>query len=264
MDRGILRAGIDLDRLADERAEAYRRASPFPHIVIDELFDQGTLERIVDDFPGPTDIAWHRFHSSTEVKLGSTNESQFPPATKAFLYQLNTSTFLRFLERLTSIRGLIPDPHFIGGGLHQVLPGGTLAIHADFNKHPEYHLDRRLNLLIYLNQHWKDEYGGHLELWDRTMSRCEQRIAPTFNRLVIFSTSDVSFHGHPHPLVCPMGTSRKSLALYYYSNGRPASERSKAHSTLYQRLPTDSRLRAVFSLIIPPLAYRLYDRIRRQ
>ena len=157
--------------------------------------------------------------------------------TRLLLYQLNGSVFLQFLEQLTGIDGLIPDPYFGGGGLHQIERGGYLKVHADFNWHPKLRLDRRLNLLLYLNKDWKEAYGGHLELWSRNMTRCVQRILPIFNRCVIFSTTDTSYHGHPDPLRCPPSITRKSLALYYYTNGRPEQEQSAPHDTLFQERP---------------------------
>jgi len=165
-------------------------------------------------------------------------------ATMLLLHQLNSSTFLNFLESLTGIQGIIPDPHFNGGGLHQIERGGYLKIHVDFNRHKRLKLDRRLNLLLYLNRDWQEEYGGHLELWDRDMNRCHQRILPIFNRCVIFNTNDFSYHGHPDPITCPEGMTRKSLALYYYSNGRPADELQdsggkEAHSTIFRARTAD-------------------------
>lgn len=105
-----------------------------------------------------------------EVKLQSKSEQDMPLFTRYFLYCLNSGSFLKFLEQLTGIRNLIGDPQFEGGGLHQIVSGGKLAIHADFNKHSCFTLDRRLNMLIYLNKGWKEEYGGHFELWNRSMS----------------------------------------------------------------------------------------------
>ncbi len=111
--------------------------------------------------------------------------------------------------------------------------GGFLKVHADFNWHPKLKLDRRLNVLIYLNRDWKDEYGGALELWDRSMTGPEKSVLPVFNRTVVFSTTDFSYHGHPHPLACPEATTRKSVSLYYYSNGRPDEEKSAPHDTIF-------------------------------
>ena len=155
--------------------------------------------------------------------------------------QLNSATFLGFLETLTGIDGLIPDPHLEGGGYHLIQPGGRLDVHADFNRHERLQLDRRLNLLVFLNKDWPEDWGGHLELWTPDMTSCERRVLPVFNRAVLFSTTDSSFHGHPHPLTCPEGMSRRSIALYYYSAGRPKEEMSPRHSTLYQTRSGEDR-----------------------
>ncbi|MBI4597653.1 MAG: 2OG-Fe(II) oxygenase [Candidatus Omnitrophica bacterium] len=262
MDVTILHPRLQLDEVAKTSAQAYHTAQPFPHIAIDDFFNPQRLEQLLAVFPGPNDIEWHQFRSATEQKLGSTHEAQLPLPIRQFLYQLNSSTFLRFLEQLTGIPNLIPDPHFVGGGMHQSVRGGQLAIHADFNKHPQWGLDRRLNLLVYLNKDWQDAWGGQLELWDRTMTTCQQKIAPRFNRMAIFSTTSTSYHGHPHPLASPEGVTRKSLALYYYSNGRPAQEHTARHSTLYRVLPTDGFIRRYVSPWVPPIAYALIDKAR--
>lgn len=215
--------------------ERYASARPFPHIAIDGLFDDEQLDRIVAEFPKPEEMRWMRFDSPTEKKLGFYHEhSTISPLIRAFLDAMNGFEMLLFLEALTGIGGLIPDPYFGGGGLHQIEPGGFLKIHADFNVHPKLKLDRRINLLIYLNRDWREEYGGHLELWNASMTACEQRILPLFNRTVVFSTSDTSFHGHPHPLASPPGVTRRSLSLYYYTAGRPEDERSAPHDTLFR------------------------------
>jgi Rps23 Pro-64 3,4-dihydroxylase Tpa1-like proline 4-hydroxylase len=142
---------------------------------------------------------------------------------------------LRFLEVLTGIKGIISDPYFTGGGLHQIKRGGKLSVHADFNFHNDLKLDRRINVLVYLNKDWEEAYGGHFELWDRDMSKAQQKILPLFNRCAIFSTTSYSYHGHPTPLACPPDRTRKSIATYYYSNGRPAEEVNESHSTLFQQ-----------------------------
>lgn len=235
-----------LESVAVQHSQSYARARPFPHIILDNLFPEEMAEGILDEFPAPQDLEWRRHEHRHSKKLASEDETQLGPFTRHVLPQLNSSVFLHFLEVLTGIDGLIPDPYLWGGGLHQIERGGFLGIHADFNKHPKLKLDRRLNLLVYLNKNWKEEYGGHLQLWSRDMKRCEQKILPLFNRSVIFSTTDFSFHGHPDPLTCPEGQSRKSLALYYYSNGRPAEEISGSHSTLYQNRPGEKKEEASF------------------
>lgn len=217
----------------------YQNAEPFPHIAIDGLFDEDVLTEVLAEFPGLNDIEWQRFENRTEKKLGYTYKQPLAPRLRNFLFEMNSPVLLEFLEQLTGIEGLIPDPYLGGAGPHQILPGGFLKIHADFNWHPIMRLDRRLNMLVYLNRDWEEEYGGHLELWDREMTRCVERILPVFNRTVVFSTTDWSFHGHPRPLSCPPDRSRKSVSLYYYSNGRPEAERSAPHDTIFKATPDE-------------------------
>lgn len=232
-----------LSNLAEKYRDDYQSAKPFPHAVIDNFLPETLLDSILGEFPKAGAIEWQKFDAAAEKKLASKSELQMGEMTRFLLYQLNSSTFITFLERLTGVDGLIPDPHFVGGGLHQIEPGGFLKMHVDFNRHERLRLDRRLNLLIYLNKDWEEEYGGNLELWDKEVTQCSKKILPIFNRCVVFTTTDFSFHGHPEPLTCPEGETRKSLALYYYSNGRPASEIRKGgsgHSTLFRARPGET------------------------
>lgn len=216
-------------------AAAYRKADPFPHIVLGKVFPDQVLDAVLSDFPKPGEIDWHTFNNDRERKLGMKTSEGLPSHTLNFLYYLNSAPMIEFLEKLTGIKGLIPDPYYMGGGLHQILPGGFLKIHADFNWHERLKLHRRINMLVYLNKDWKEEYGGHLELWDAEMRGCRKKILPTFGKVVVFDTTDFAYHGHPDPLACPEGMSRKSVALYYYTSTRPKEELTAAHSTLFRK-----------------------------
>lgn len=256
-----------MNELAGSAHSTYINAKPFPHIVFDDFFDPEIIDDILAEFPPPGAIRWQKFDSAEEIKLASAAEANFGPLTRLFMYHLNSYTFLNFIGKVTGIDNLIPDPKFEGGGLHQIVRGGKLGVHADFNRHRDYGLDRRLNLLLYLNKDWRQEYGGELQLWDRDMKRCEAKVLPIFNRMMIFGTTDFTFHGHPDPLQCPEGMTRKSLALYYFSNGRPAEEVAGAHSTLFRardakdfRPTFKQRLRKLTDDCVPPIVLR---RLRR-
>jgi Rps23 Pro-64 3,4-dihydroxylase Tpa1-like proline 4-hydroxylase len=261
---------LPLARMRELEASAslsYQAAKPFPHVVFDDFFDPALLDGVLEEFPAPGQIRWQQFDNEREIKLASAAEANFGPVTRLLLYHLNSMTFLDFLSKVTGIRDLIGDPSFEGGGLHQIVRGGKLGVHADFNKHGKYDLDRRLNLLVYLNKNWRQEYGGNLELWDRDMTGCVAKVAPLFNRVMIFGTTDFTYHGHPDPLQCPEGMTRKSLALYYFTNGRPAEEVSGDHSTLFRQRdagdfrPTMSqRLARIRDGLLPPVISR---RLRR-
>jgi hypothetical protein len=220
----------DPERLREE----FRGAEPFPHVVLDGLFEDADLDRVLAAFPPPEAAVWRRFDNERERKLGIREGLGWEdPRIAAFLSAASAPPMLEFLERLSGIDGLVPDPYFAGGGLHQTVRGGFLKVHADFNWHPKLRLDRRLNVLVYLNRDWREEYGGALELWTSGGKRAAKSILPLFNRTVIFATSDASLHGHPCPLECPEDRTRKSISLYYYTNGRPEEERSAPHDTRF-------------------------------
>ena len=215
-----------LDELALSLRNQYSNAKPFPHIQLDNFFSDQYLNLVLNEFP---DLSYlnssQNYKNKNEVKFANNDYRNFPNNIKIFFDFLNSETFLNFIQSLTSINEkLFSDKKLNGGGLHEIKSGGLLKVHTDFSKHPTNNLDRRINVLIYLNKNWKEEYNGYLELWDREMRECKQRIQPSFNKMVIFSTTDFSNHGHPDPLTCPDNISRKSLALYYFSFGRPKEE----------------------------------------
>ena len=222
-----------LKQLLTAHGESYRCASPFPHVVLDDIFESRLLEAVVEEFDAMDRTGWHHTERETERKYSTEDFQHLGPTTRGLILQLNGAPFLAFLEKLTGITGLIADPHLRGGGLHEIRQGGMLGVHADFNFYRRLGLYRRLNLLLYLNAGWSEDWGGDLELWDRSGTSCVRRISPIFNRVAIFDTSNYSYHGHPTPLACPADRSRKSIALYYYTV-EPAVEDDRApHTTMF-------------------------------
>ena len=213
-----------LEPIAKRLSMEYRNADPFPHVVIDDFLDARVADKVLKVFPEKDSSIWLDWHKRDTIhqpkKLGIGHARRLmdvSPYLQNILDAFNSYPFLSFLENLTGIRKLLPDPYFHGGGIHQILNGGRLDIHTDFNELSELDLFRRINVLFYLNKNWKSEYKGNLELWDTRMAECRKEVQPIFNRLVIFNTDKFSFHGHPKPLNTPEHITRKSLALYYYT-----------------------------------------------
>ncbi len=264
------------NRLGEDNRSRYISGRPFPHIVLDNVFPESVLDQVIQEFPSINEIDWITFNNPNERKLASRDELQFGEVTRAFIHILNSKPFLVFLEKLTGIDNLIPDPALEGGGLHQIMPGGLLKVHADFNKHSKTKLDRRLNVLIYLNKDWKQEYGGNFELWNESMTCAEVKILPQFNRMAIFSTTSKSYHGHPDPLTSPPDRTRKSIAMYYYTNGRPEQEivaGMEKHDTLFKNrhgkdevadvVQRNESIRPFLKKFIPPILLELKRKVIR-
>lgn len=228
-------------RLAAAR-EPFARAEPFPHVVLDDFLRPEQADALAGAF-GRVDGEWINYHHVNERKRGFNDLARLDDASRGVIDELQSVAFVRLLESLSGVDALLADPDLDGGGLHETLPGGFLNVHTDFLSHTTRRTwSRQLNLLLFLNRDWPESYRGWLEFWDRDVGRCVQRIAPLFNRAVIFRTSDVSFHGVPQGVVCPAGQTRKSLALYYFRDeGSPRPLRP----TRYRPRPDDPAARRV-------------------
>ena len=238
----------------------FRDNKPFPHLHFKEFLEPALAEELAREFPGLGTDAWTSYKHQNENKLGLTKRSLFPPQLGEVVDELNSPDFVHWLSQVTGIPGLLADDSLEGGGLHQSAPGGFLNIHTDFSMH-HYHKNwrRRVNLILYLNPNWREEWGGAIELWDRDVQHCVAKVAPFLNDALIFETNDISYHGFPEPLRCPPGESRKSVALYYYTldPGAVASGRS----TNYRARPNDGIVKS--SLIwIDKQAVDLYSRAK--
>jgi len=248
-------------------ADAYRNAQPFPHIVIDDFLDPTVLRQVLRDFPSSENKAFFNREQERLKFQYQPHEVQSGLVRNLFA-ELNGQAFLGFLEELTGIRGLIADPYFEGGGLHETKRGGHLGVHADFNVHDQLKVERRLNLLVYLNEDWDDEYGGQLELWKKDMSECAVRVSPVLGRAVIFSTALDSLHRHPDPLNCPPERSRRSIATYYYTAAEDGVALLPKRTTNFQERPGSSDRRdwqvRRFHFVndwVPPKLQRLAHRL---
>ncbi|HET7543242.1 MAG TPA: 2OG-Fe(II) oxygenase [Polyangiaceae bacterium] len=208
--------------------EAYRSARPFPHAVFDGFLGEARALVLSQHFPGPEHGGWmRRDYREQSARMGQLQRTGFEgvaPAVRHFLGELCGMAFLDFLTALTGIEGLIADPHFRGAGPSLTLPGGHLALHADFNRDRTRHLERKLTVIYYLGQDWQPTWGGALELWDESRSRCEASHLPLLDRLIVMDHGDSHWHGHPEPLACPEDRFRASIAAYYYVAARTADE----------------------------------------
>jgi hypothetical protein len=252
----------------------YTQAAPFPHIVLDDFLPEPLIREVLQHFPTGERASDGVFN----IGYGGEHKRQIMPedcdryARELFQF-FNSRPVLQFLEGLTGIEGLLPDPYYMGGGFHEISRGGRLGVHADFRINDQLHLRRRLNLLIYLNPEWDDEWAGHLELWSRDMTQCVQKVAPLLNRCVVFNTEADTWHGHPDPLNIPDGRTRRSMALYYYSASKNVYNETPARSTMYVARPHDSkedkvqarrfRVEQYLKEWMPPVTYRGLHRIRR-
>jgi len=202
---------------------AFQDAAPFPHAVIDGLWPADQLRACAAEFPPGDDPRWTTYPDPKEYGKRAGDSRMWGPATKAFFETARSQAVCQQLEEWTGISPLTADD--LGGGMHMTGEGGRLAMHRDFNRHPTLPLERRLNLLVFLNEEWERDWGGVLYLG----AGQEAEVLPTFGRTVLFACGPESWHGHPGPIVG--GHWRRSLAVYYYAPLR--AETAAPHTTIW-------------------------------
>lgn len=248
-----------LERSVDEVAEAYRSAQPFPHIVLDDVVLPEALAAAYAEFAAIDEETWRKYLHVNERKYANTDASTWGPVLQSLSTCFASDRFVAFLGRISGFEGLQADLSLDGGGLHRSLPGGYLNVHADFTAHHTRQTwRRRVNLLLYLNPGWEPAWGGDLELWSTDMERCEARVAPRGNRILLFTTAEDSYHGHPDPLACPPDVARQSLALYYFTEDAHPLVRS----TDYRARPGDGVKRA--AIFLDKQLLHAYDVLKRR
>lgn len=228
---------IDRDAL---RAEI-RNAQPFPHFCIDNFLNVDFANEVCDSFPDYRSAKnlGREFRGVNEnYKIQITDSRKFPPAIARLSALLASQEYVDMWCDLIGIPNLLADPDLTGGGIHETNSGGRLDVHVDFNFVEQRQWHRRLNILIYFNKDWKEEYGGYLDIWDKDVKQCYGAFAPVFNRACGFATSEISFHGVT-PLTCPPGIVRRSFATYYYTREAPPGWTGEVHSTIFKARPEE-------------------------
>lgn len=228
---------IDKQALRDK----VRTALPVPFFKIDGFLDDTFADEIVASLPTYEDLKAQgkMFNAVNEKgKVQFTDASKFPAPVARLHEELSCPEFLSTLSYVMDIPNLLADEQLVGGGIHMTGPRGRLDVHIDFNYIPERQLHRRLNILVFLNKGWKEQWGGKFELWDQDVKVCHHAFSPIFNRCVVFATSDISYHGVT-AVTCPPDVVRRSFAAYYYTREAPPGWDGSVHSTIFKARPDE-------------------------
>jgi hypothetical protein len=215
--------GVD-PRATSGLATKFRTARPFPHLVLDGLFDADLLREIAQSFGDVPAGSWGRSSHLLQRKLGTVANASLPPAAARYFENIHSAPMRRFLSRITGVEGLQADPTLRHGGMHEVPQGGSFELHVDFAHHPETLLRNRLVVITYLNEGWQADFGGQLELWSWKPRLHAASILPLLGRTIIMEVGPRNVHGHPTPVHAPDGRPRRSVAAYFYTERSPEED----------------------------------------
>ncbi len=240
-------------------------AQPFPHLVLEGIFNPRLLELVGEEFDQHAPHDWIDVRSPYEATRRQPMGTRLGPASQLYFDIVNADWFMAWISAVTGIPYLLPDPKLFGGGLHESRPGATFAVHRDFQRHPHLGLKNEMVFITYLNKGWRSEWGGALELWDAPSHRCAATVLPEFGRSILMPHNTVSYHGHPSPMrSADDGRPRRSLAAYYYSSPRAgtASE-EEVSSAFLERCALDGAKRWA-RMLTPPLLWSALRRLTRR
>ena len=194
---------------------------PFDYWILDnflDIEDAKQLSKEFIDYDSPAEDIVH-YQGWIAEKKTCNKWDRFPPLTYKVFTNLLASNFISKLSDITGVNPLYPDIGLHGGGWHMHGKGGRLSVHLDYSIHPKLNLQRKLNLILYLEEDYDPAWGGSLQFWshDEKTKKPKDKIRevePIFNRAVLFDTTQNSWHGFPEPIHPPAGKMRKSFAVY--------------------------------------------------
>jgi hypothetical protein len=191
---------------------------PFEHIIINNFIEHEYYNKIQDVLPKKPTDEWWKYENPIEVKYALDNFELMDPMVQNIFYALSHAIIIDKLKNMFNITTLEYDPHCHGGGLHIHPQYGRLNLHLDYEKHPITDKQRRVNIILYLNDEWNKEWNGDTQLWSKDMTECIVKSYPKKNSAIIFVTSEQSWHGLPDIIKCPSNVYRRTLAYYYVSD----------------------------------------------
>ncbi len=269
--RGVRLVTAELvdQRLAEPafRAELRERmlqASPFPHLVLEGLFNPRLLELVAEEFDLMPPETWADVKSAYESTRRSALGARLGPAAQLYFDIVNSGWFTSWLSDIVGVPYLLTDPKLFGGGLHESRPGAAFAIHRDFTRHRHVGLTNQMVFITYLNKGWQPEWGSALELWDAKRKGCVTRVEPEFGRTILMPHGSTSYHGHPTPMQTPDGRPRRSVAAYFYSSPYSESAREDERASIFLYTRTRDRLKTMTRMAVPPIIWAVARKLVRR
>ena len=232
---------LDLNHIKQLQKKMTLSHKPFPNIIVKNSLPLEIIKKAEKEFMSFTNFFDHPPYRYAWCKSSCNNFKKMPETIQNIISFFYSKLFLELLENKFNLNNIKPDWKMWGAGMHGSTKGGYLTIHSDFIYQRKTKTRRVLNLLLYLNSTWQEEWNGHIELWDKRMKNKVQSLSPSLNNMLIFRTDKDSNHGFPDKIICPENVMRKSIALYYYVEEKRAFPvqviRRKYFTTVWKKRP---------------------------
>jgi len=161
------------------------------------------------------------------------NDLAITPFQDQLVHALNSTQFIKWLEALTGVEKLIPDPHLVGAGYMKSYRGDTLQVHTDFNWVEEVALNRAVSVIIYFNRDWQSAWGGSLNFYDTKRQNVYTSVKPNNGNMLVWTYKNLVYHGYPDPMDCPEDECRRGFRLFYLTSDARTDPKNPPHRSLY-------------------------------
>jgi len=248
---------VDRSLFTPEARERLNRqlmaGSPFPHLVLENIFHPALLELVAEEFDTLPGNGWADIKSRYESTRRSVLGVALQPASQLYFDILHSGWFIDWLSSISGVDYLLSDPKLFGGGLHESRTGATFAVHRDFNRHRHLGLKNEMVFITYLNKGWNPDWGSGLELWDKKQDRCVTTVQPEFGRTILLPHGPTSYHGHTKPLQAPDGRPRRSVAAYFYTSPLVGKQHGDESASVFMKTHRVDQAKAFARMLTPPV-----------
>lgn len=220
-------------RKIEEFNNSFNKSLPFKYLIIDNFLKPEIAAEVESKFP-PLDSMKVKYKGINENKAEDSSFEKFDNSLKDLNLFIHSNLMIEWVGNITGLDNLCTINDRLGAGLHQGGNNSFLDIHIDYNIHPIEKRQRKLNLLIFFNKEWQEDWGGQLELWNKT--NCFIKILPSFNRMVLFECNEISYHGYSR-ISCLETITRKSYYHYFF---QPIAKAVTYHDTIFLTKASDS------------------------
>lgn len=201
------------------------------YFYIDNILPVDIVTEIHNQFPSPEDMTLKK--SLREYKHVAAQMNKYNPILEEAIYAFQDEEIVSLVRDICGIDDLYPDKKLYAGGISAMHKDQFLNPHLDNSHDKDRNRWRVLNLLYYVSPDWKDENGGHLELWPNGLDQSQTVVHSKCNRLIVMATHQASWHS-----VSPVtaDASRQCVSNYYFSDS-PLQTTDSFHVTTFRGRP---------------------------
>ena len=176
--------------------------------VIKDAIDPYLLRALYACWPDESWRGWHRYNDKHANKYGSRSPKDLPSPAMPCIMQM--------IEAVTDCVDIpnycFPDLELPGAGLHMLPSGGYLRRHLDSSFMDSTGWKREYSCVLGVSPEWDCMTDGGEFILNETS------VDPEFNQLVVFRTTETSYH---EVLEVTGLRSRLSLCVFYWSEEEP-------------------------------------------